>query len=821
MRKTITLNNNIFHLIRQCNLYLLILVAFSIGIMLALCEPLATSAWRWAGWVLLPSWLLAQRLTHDTHWQHYRLLCALLAIVASICFGLGLGRQAMQAALADRLAAPQNVEAVVRVIGISDGVDENWRQIVEPIDPQAGLPRRWLLYPKYTFDAAQRRPVADLRPGELWRVQVKLRPPQGVASPAAFDLEQWLLTEHIGATGSLQSAQLVDEHAGGLHAGIDAIDHLRLQLRNHLAALDSPARGVLLSLLTGDRALIDPELTQLYQQAGISHLLAISGPHVVLAALLLTWLLTQLLNRYPHLYLRAPRQLLLLPIVVVVVLLYGLLAGWGVPVQRTVLMVWLAAGLTLLGRQWPTSQILLTALAVCLWLDPLAVYQSGLWLSFGATWLLISAVRHERPAATRRLQFGQTLRQLLRLQTLMFLLLIPLTVAFFHQIPVWSIAVNLLAIPVIGLAVVPLALLALLIWPLWSGLADAVWLLAAGLLEQLHALLLWLPLHTVMLAPSQAALMAMLVAIGIVLMPRGIVPRWLIIPCLLPTLLPLWLPKPQFGSAHDAPLRVQVLDVGQGLAVLIQTRHHTMLYDTGAKRAEARQGMGERVVLPALAAAQVRHLDTLLISHADYEHQGGAAAVLAHLSVGQVLSSRALLGTPTTLCRAGQHWQWDGIDFTILAPWPDSQFFEDKDFSCVLRIQTPAPHTATILLMGDAGTAVEARLLAEQAAEPQSHGLAADVLLLGDHGGDRATSAAFLQQVTPQIGVISTSALNKNYPADSILQRLEQQYTIVESTVQGGTLTFDLGGKNTVVTTRHRDGVVWLQRPPAQGLLSH
>ncbi len=396
------MNHNPILRTQQGNLYLLILVAFVLGIMLAVCEPLASSLWRWCGALLLPAWLAAQVLLRFPARSRYQRLCAALAVVSAGGLGLGLASHAMQEALADRLVAPQTTSAIVRVIGLSDGVDENWRQEVELVTgsstAQAGLPRRWLLYPKYMFDATMRHPVADLRPGELWRVQVKLRPPQGIASPAAFDLEQWLLTEHIGATGSLESAQLVSEHAGGLRSVVDAVDQLRLKLRNHLADLDSPARGVLLGLLSGDRALISPDVTQLYQQAGISHLLAISGPHVVLAALLLTWLLAQLLNRFPRLYLRMPRQLILLPAMVLIVMSYALLAGWGVPAQRTVLMVLLSAGLTLLRRSWPTSHILLTALAASLWLDPLALYRSGLLLSFVATWALISLVQYQRPA---------------------------------------------------------------------------------------------------------------------------------------------------------------------------------------------------------------------------------------------------------------------------------------------------------------------------------------------------------------------------------------------------------------------------------------
>jgi len=174
-----------------------------------------------------------------------------------LVFGLGYAQLTLETALDDRLKTPQTIETVVRVIGISDGVDENWRQVVEVIDPLPNIPKRWLLYPKFAISSEQRRPIANLQAGELWRVKVKLSPPHGIASPAAFDQEQWLLTEHVGATGSLESATLTNPEAGGLRLPLDRIDRLREHLRDHLSLLDSPARAVLLALLTGDRALID------------------------------------------------------------------------------------------------------------------------------------------------------------------------------------------------------------------------------------------------------------------------------------------------------------------------------------------------------------------------------------------------------------------------------------------------------------------------------------------------------------------------------------------------------------------------------------
>lgn len=788
-----------------------ILAAFVLGVMTAAVNIPRNYVWVWSCVALLTMFLFWLR---SRHWQYqFELLCCGVGLCVAFIFGVVETNSVMTNALADRLHAPQTVSAVVRVIGISDGVDENWRQVVECVDTRDGLPKRWLLYPKFAVNAEQRRPVARLRAGEIWQVTVKLSPPHGIASPAAFDQEQWLLTEHIGATGSLESATLMGTDAGGFRSVLDHVDRFRNDLRDHLSQLDSPARAVLLGLLTGDRALIDPDARQLYQQAGISHLMAISGPHVVFAALMVAWVVQCILNLNPLIYLRIPRKFILLPIVLLVVLGYALLAGWGVPAQRTVLMVGISTLLTLCGRQWSTFMILLIALAVSLLIDPLAIYQGGLWLSFVATAILISLVRQPLPVGTPIQRAIQLVKQLIKLQTAMFVLLTPVTLAFFHQIPLFSIVVNLFAIPLIGLLVVPIGLIALMIWPIWTGLADAIWILAAWLLEQLHGLLLKLPLMVFYDALTPVMLIGLSLAVLIWLTPRGSFSRVLIIPCLLPSVLGLMGAKPLFGSAHHAPVRVQVLDVGQGLAVLIQTSHHAMLYDAGAKRAEAREGMGERVVLPALSAAGVFHLDKMMISHADYEHSGGAVAVLTRMPVDVVTSSKSLLNVNTAVCVSGQHWQWDGVDFDVLAPWKDTQAFDDKDASCVLRIRAPAQgnaRRATMLLMGDAGSDVENRLLQEHRSVGDL--VTADVLVLGDHGSDRASSKAFLQAVAPKRGVISTNFLNKQYPSDVVLARLKEQHIAIDSTVTSGTLTYDLGGEKTVEVTHYRDGFLWLRR---------
>ncbi|MBC7752204.1 MAG: ComEC/Rec2 family competence protein, partial [Candidatus Saccharibacteria bacterium] len=261
------------------NVLVWILTAFVLGVMAAAINMTSNYVWFWscaALLIMLFVWMMAHRSLYA-----HQIIWGGLSVCVVFSLGLAEAKYAMSHVLRDRLQTPQTVNAVVRVIGMSDGVDENWRQVVERVHDIDGLPKRWLLYPKFAVNVEQRRPIANLRAGELWQVTVKLSPPHGLASPAAFDQEQWLLTERIGATGSLESAVLVDANAGGLRGLLDHVDRYRNELRDHLAQLDSPARAVLLGLMTGDRALIDPDVRQLYQQAGISHLMAISGPHVV------------------------------------------------------------------------------------------------------------------------------------------------------------------------------------------------------------------------------------------------------------------------------------------------------------------------------------------------------------------------------------------------------------------------------------------------------------------------------------------------------------------------------------------------------------
>jgi competence protein ComEC len=298
------------------------------------------------------------------------LLLQLLMLLAAVLFGHGYAASQLEQALQARLTQPETVTAMVQVKGISDGVGERWRQIVAVHDPQHVKQSKWLLYTAYSWDDAKKHDAPAMQPNQWWQVTVKLKPAHTQASFGAFDSEKWLLEQHVVATGTVQQARLLSAYDALLlglakptwHERLDsAIQQQRLSIRNHFQQFQSPARGVMLGLLTGDRSLIDAKTTLLYQQMGISHLLAISGPHVVLAALMITFVCRWLLNFFPSLFLLAERSRWLLPIFLSVVLLYAVLAGFELPAQRTVLMVGLTTGLFWWRKRWSPLFILLIA----------------------------------------------------------------------------------------------------------------------------------------------------------------------------------------------------------------------------------------------------------------------------------------------------------------------------------------------------------------------------------------------------------------------------------------------------------------------------
>ncbi|WP_305073954.1 DNA internalization-related competence protein ComEC/Rec2 [Propionivibrio sp.] len=671
-------------------------------------------------------------------------------------------------------------------IRLADHLPEAWEgQDVELVGVVAALPQRFAQGERFVFDVEQAvTPGAQIphrislswyrsrsgageiaedtgagqarsvRPGERWRFTVRLKRPHGNANPQGFDFEAWLLERGIRATGSIRARSEAVRLDDFVWRPAYAVEALRDRLRERFvrALPDAPYTGVLTALAIGDQRSIPVAQWQVFSRTGVMHLVSISGLHVTMIAALCALAVGTLWRRSERLMLRLPAQKAAIAAGWAAAFFYASLAGFEVPAQRTLYMLSVLAVALWAGRNLGVVRTLLLALLVVLLIDPWAVLATGFWLSFGAVAILFYA-GNSRLGPNEPRRWRGVLIQWGAAQWAVTVGGLPLLLLFFQQFSLVSPLANLVAVPVVTFVVTPLALIfAVIPWPPLLHLDHWV-------MVQLMALLDWLAAWPVwqQAAPPLWAVLLALVGVVWLLLPRGFPARWLGLCLLLPALFPP-LPRPGMGEAW-----ADVLDVGQGLAVVVRTARHALLYDTGpgyGGEADA----GQRVVVPFLRTNGVAKLDALVVSHRDQDHSGGLVSVRAHAPVGRILASFAEAGGER--CAAGQSWEWDGVRFTMLHPESDN--YEKKTrtnaMSCVLRVESVG---ASLLLPADIEAANE-RALVARAAEA----LRADVLVVPHHGGKGSSTPEFVSVVAPEHAVFSAGYRNPfGHPRPEILAR--------------------------------------------------
>jgi competence protein ComEC len=589
--------------------------------------------------------------------------------------------------------------------------------------------------------------------GERWRFTARLKRAHGLANPGGFDAELWLFERGLRANGVVRTAERLETAPWW---GIDAArQRLRTAIQQRVA--DPGVAGVLAALSLGDQNAIAHADWALYRDSAVAHLLSVSGLHVTLFAWLAAAVAGALWRRSARLCLRLPAATAARWIGVAAALAYALFAGWGVPAQRTVLMLATVAGLQTLGLRWPWPVVLLGAAVVVTMADPWALLQPGFWLSFGAVGLLLAAGGEPVEGWRARVKAA------LRTQLIATVGLAPLSLVCFGQLSAVGLLANLVAIPLISFVITPLALLGGLVAPLWSLAAALVQVLTAWLklLVGWPWAVWWLPT-----APAWSQGLALLGAVLIVLrLPWRLRAAGVVM--LLPLLWPA-VPQPPAGEFD-----LLAPDVGQGNAVLVRTAAHALLFDTGPAYAPGADA-GERVLLPLLRSLGVRRLDLLVLSHRDTDHVGGAATLLQGLPVAGLRSSlepgHPLLrtGPPEVRCEAGQHWTWDGVRFDVLHPLAahHDAGLKSNDLSCVIRITAASGRRA--LLLGDLEAQQERALVAR---EPD---LRADLLLVPHHGSQTSSSAELLAAVRPRVALVQAGYRSRfGHPALPVLRRYQ------------------------------------------------
>ncbi|MFC5698490.1 DNA internalization-related competence protein ComEC/Rec2 [Pseudomonas sp. GCM10022186] len=618
--------------------------------------------------------------------------------------------------------------------------------------------------------------------GERWRLAVRLKRPRGLVNPATFDYEAWLLSRRIGATGSVKAGERL-QAATGLAAWRDGLRQRLLQVEAHGRA------GGLAALVLGDGSGLQERDWRLLQDTGTTHLMVISGQHITLFAGVLYGLVAAL-ARFGF----WPRRLPWLPCACALAfaggLGYGLLAGFDVPVQRACVMIAVVLLWRLRFRHLGFFLPLLVALCAVTLAEPLVVLQPGFWLSFGAVGLLILAF-------AGRLGAWRWWWTWWRAQWVMGLGLAPLLLALALPISLSGPLANLLAVPWVSLVVLPLGLLGTLSLPV-PMLGETLLWLGGGALELLFQVLAWAAARLPAWIPAEVPFWAWLLgALGTLLLvaPAGLPLRTLGLALLLPMLFPP-LQRPAPGQAE-----IRVLDVGQGLSILVRTREHALLYDAGPRQGDF--DIGERVVVPVLRGLGVTRLDLMLISHAHADHAGGALAVSRGLEVERVLG-----GEPDSLagalgaapCTAGEAWTWDGVKFLVWhRPWPG----DSNESSCALAVEANGER---ILLSGDLGARGEAAWIAS--GQP----LAARWLVAGHHGSRTSTTGFFLRAVAPQQVLISRGHQNAfGHPHPLVVSRIRAVPAEIHDTAREGALLVRLGAHGEVEKEREKS-VFWREK---------
>ncbi|WP_041361991.1 DNA internalization-related competence protein ComEC/Rec2 [Methylovorus sp. MP688] len=703
-----------------------------------------------------------------------RVFLCLLAVVCGFAWAAWLA----QARLADALS-PEWEGRDIAVVGVVAGLPEQRERgvsfafdVEQVLTPTARVPNRISLnlYRHNAFGsrdsgtgesaspAEKQAAIPQIHAGERWQLTVRLKRPHGSVNPHGFDFERWALENDLQAFGYIRTRSEYRRVDDMVWRPAYVVERVREHLNARIAQVlpGRPAMPLLQALVTGDDSGITTADWDVFLRSGVNHLISISGLHITMLASLAYWAVYAGWRRSYRLNLLLPARKAGVILGWLVALLYSLVAGFSVPTQRTLYMLTVFAIALWLGRRFGIARVLACALLVVVLIDPWAVMAPGFWLSFGAVAVMAFAGAY-------RIGMLAKWRQAVHAQWAVTLGLLPLLLLLFQQVSLVSPLANAIAIPVVSLGVVPLALAGTLL-PI-----DSLLWLAHALMQFVTQAMHWLAVSRWAVwqqqAPPAWSLLPAMAGIFWMLLPRGFPLRWLGWMGLLPMLLIRQEPLP------DGAMRVVMLDVGQGMAVVVHTARHTLLYDTGP-RYSAESDAGRRVILPYLRGEGIVRLDGLIVSHNDNDHSGGLQAVADVLSPQWMLSSLPAEAVPLQVkqhrtCQAGQRWQWDGVVFEMLYPDVTSMEqvdLQDNNRSCVVKVSS---RYGSILLAGDIEKSAEARLL-----EAAGGRVAADALLVPHHGSRTSSTPAFVAAVRPAIALYAVGYRNRfGHPKAEVMAR--------------------------------------------------
>jgi len=615
---------------------------------------------------------------------------------------------------------------------------------------------------------------AVVQPGERWRLIVRVKRPNGFMNPGGKDYEANLFRQGINASGYVKKGEKIRQKSIPF---LQRVHHWRSKIYRDLKSSLPKMNGIIPAIGLGIRDDLTANVWNVLSLTGTIHLTAISGLHIGLIAAL-AFLIGRWLWSLPVITIRwLPATKMGAIFAIVAALVYAALAGFSIPTQRALIMVLVIMLCFLSNRQLSRFDIFSIALFSVLLFSPASVISPGFWLSFTAVAIIFYTLSGRTPT-------GGFWHTSLKVHFILALGLSPFLLMLFGQNPLLGPLANILAVPFFALFITPLVLSGILLLYVFKPFGEGLLKLADYLIDLFWPILEWIAdlphTHLIGSISSIAVLMISLIGILILLMPKGLPGRWLAGIFILPVFLIHELP-PDRGD-----YQFTLFDVGQGLAVVIRTRNHVLLYDTGAKFSD-NFDTGKAVVLPYLRSLGLKSLDKVIISHGDNDHRGGYQSVAKKIPIIETLTSvpEKIHGKNIHLCESGQHWKWDNVNFEILHPGRNYKG-TGNNRSCVLKIDNGYK---SVLLTGDIEASAEALLI-----RAKHDKLDSDLLVVPHHGSKTSSTAEFIAAISPEYALFPVGYRNRfNHPAKIVYSRYHGANIKLLDTTREGTIQFMIG----------------------------
>ena len=669
----------------------------------------------------------------------------------------------------------------------------------------------------------------QVKQGQTWLFKIKIKPSHGFANSGGFSYQTWLKRHQLVATG-----YVVNELAEPVSLSVSARQSWYQNVKSLLP--EGELSGLLLALTFGERTDISPEIWQVLTATGTQHLIAISGLHIGLIAGFSYFVILLSLRYLPYQKLLSSdnvlnlvcvnRQYLAIACSMSCALFYAYLAGFALPTQRALIMLSLYWGSRCFGIHLSLTRLLLLTVFIVLLLMPLSIISASFWLSFSAVGVIFLALSRYHFIVDNKPRWLRYLASLFVIQIALSLIMLPISVLLSGHVYPLAIVANMVAVPWMSFTSIPLSLAGAVASMFSDTLANWLLILALNSIELLWRWLTYLAEFEFASITLNTAVLTALVILLLLYLLKWALPihkgsrhkatsiksfvkqrgfskgtkliavsaTFLVLTAGVSTYIASVQHSKSAGADSEvANWSVTTLDVGQGLAVVIEQDQRAILYDTGASYISG-FNLAEAVVEPYLLSRDINRLDFLILSHSDNDHAGGYDYLKQNLAINQVVANHINYAQP---CLAGTEFVWQQLTLSVLSP--KQLIGQDNDDSCVLMI---SDGKSKLLLSGDISRKIEYQLVANQAQQP----LAADLLIAPHHGSKTSSSEAFINAVQPELVIFSTGFQNRwQMPNKAVTSRYQAANITTLNTAKVGMIRVEFGQSTMKVQEHRRD----------------